>query len=389
MNTILEHRQALRDNLEKAFGVNNSIDPDVFLEKARMVGDLYFENGKTYMWTEYAPGKFDWHIVKQNTPVIKGKGVNGMHGIKALQYLYNDINKGNDDVSKMTLKRTPNGNWRLLYNNVDTGKTIAGDVLTQSELKADNVCYQARMTVDNFDMVGDYMEFNSPDDVYFVQVIKRWKDNKDKPGANAAKLKGKADGTYNSGAWYLKHYLIHSKQELENLKSEIVKICSYNNARAYISINSRNETQSTQYIQKFKARYGNDPTNPRVVNAEAVVYGQAKTGPAWRNERLRVLLDVDTQRDSKVKLPNGKTVNVWDETEKRLDDFGIKVVAKYVTPSGGLHLILNNKNNRNLKPFYQGLKDFDGGHNLGNLATVHPSEDIKMVLYSNVETEGY
>ena len=120
-----------------------------------------------------------------------------------------------------------------------------------------------------------------------------------------------------------------------------------------------------------------------------MVYGQPKTGPAWRNERLRVLLDVDTQRDSKVKLPNGKTVNVWDETEKRLDDLGIKVVAKYVTPSGGLHLILNNKNNRNLKPFYQGLKDFDGGHNLGNLATVHPSEDIKMVLYSNVETEGY
>ena len=49
-----------------------------------------------------------------------------------------------------------------------------------------------------------------------------------------------------------------------------------------------------------------------------MVYGQPKTGPAWRNERLRVLLDVDTQRDSKVKLPNGKTVNVWDETEKRL-----------------------------------------------------------------------
>ena len=33
--------------------------------------------------------------------------------------------------------------------------------------------------------------------------------------------------------------------------------------------------------------------------------------------------------------------------------------------------------------------DFDGGKDLGKLATVHPSEDIKMVLYSNVDTAGY
>ena len=388
MYNILEHRKAVEDNIQKAFGVDNNVDLDA-LEKARFVGDLYFENGKTYIWTEYAPGKYDWHLVKNNAPIIKGKGVNGMHGVKALQHLYNDVNKAFDDVNKMTLKRTPNGHWRLFYNNNDIGKTVYGDTFTQQELQSDNVCYQARMVVDNFDMVGNYMEFNTPDDVYFVQIIKRWKDNKDKPGADAAKLKGKADGTYNSGAWYLKHYIIHSKQELENLRGEIVKACSYNNARAYITINSRNETQSNQYIQTFKQRYGNNPKNPRVMNAEAVVYGQAKTGPSWKNERLRVLLDVDTQRDSKVKLPDGSTVNIWDETKRRLNKLGIKVVAEYETPSGGLHLIINNKNNRNLRPFYKSLRDFDGGYDRGKLATVHPSEDIKMVLYSNVETEGY
>ena len=72
-----------------------------------------------------------------------------------------------------------------------------------------------------------------------------------------------------------------------------------------------------------------------------------------------------------------------------MSSYGIKVVAEYETPSGGLHLILNNKNNRNLRPFFAGLKDFDNGKDLGKLATVHPSEDIKMVLYSNVDTAGY
>ena len=125
------------------------------------------------------------------------------------------------------------------------------------------------------------------------------------------------------------------------------------------------------------------------MHAEAILYGMAKTGPAWKDERFKVLLDIDTTRDSKVKMPNGQTVNIWDETRKRLKDLNIKVAAEYETPSGGLHLILNNKNNRNLKPFYSGLKDFDGGRDLGRLSTVHPSEDIKMVLYSNVDTEGY
>jgi hypothetical protein len=224
--------------------------------------------------------------------------------------------------------------------------------------------------------------------VYFVQIIKRWKDNKDKPGADAWKAKGKAQGTYHSGAEYLNYYLIHSAQELDQIKNEINKVCAYNNARAYISINSRSQNQVNAYINKFKARF-TDPNDPRVKHAEAILYGMPKSGPAWKNERFKVLLDVDTTRDSTVKLPNGKTVNVWNETKKRLNDLNIKVAAEYETPSGGLHLILNNKNNRNLRPFYASLKDFDGGRNLGKLATVHPSEDIKMVLYSNVDTEGY
>ena len=230
------------------------------------------------------------------------------------------------------------------------------------------------------------MEFPTPDDVYFVQIIKRWKDNKDKPNADAWKAQGKIKGSYHSGAEYLNYYLIKGASELDALKPEIIKACSYNNARAYISINSRKRSQVNNYMAQFKGRFS--PSDPRYKNAEAILYGMAKSGDAWKNERFKVLLDIDTTRDSKVTV-NGKNVNVWDETRKRLTNYGIKVAAEYETPSGGLHLILNNKNNRNLKPFYAGLKDFDGGRDLGKLALVHPSEDIKMVLYSNVDTAGY
>lgn len=383
------------ENIQKAIMDENDFEKSLFdelegalieLEKAYNVGDLFFSNGKTYIWTEYAPGKFDWHVVK-NKKVVQGKGINGLHGTKLLEKAFTTIDKSFTDKDKMMLRRTPNGQWRLFYNDQDAGHTIGGDTITESELKADNICYQDRRIVDNFDMTANYMEFNSPDDVYFVQIIKRWKDNKDKPEADQWKAQGKLKGSYHSGAEYLDYYLIHSAQELEALKPQIIKACSYNNARAYISINSRSQSQTNAYMSKFKAKFSN-PNDPRYKNAEAILYGMPKTGPAWKNERLRVLLDIDITRDAKVRV-GGKQVNVWDETKKRLNSYGIKVVAEYETPSGGLHLILNNKNNRNLRPFFAGLKDFDGGKDLGKLATVHPSEDIKMVLYSNVYTAGY
>lgn len=375
-------------SVDDALNILKSIDTDGNLfEKAHNVGDLFFREGKTYIYTEYAPGKYDWHLVKTKK-VIRGKGINGKHGLSALKSVYSGLDKTFNDPDKMMLKRTPNGHWRLFYDDADAGTTIGGDTITESELKEDNVCYQDKRVVDNFELLKGYMEFNNPDDVYFVQIIKRWKDNKDKPDADAWRAAGRKKGSYHSGGEFLNYYLIHSNSELDSLKSEIIKACSYNNARAYISINSRSQNAVNAYMSKFKSRF-TDPNDPRVKNAEAILYGQAKSGPAWKNERFKVLLDIDTTRDATAKMPDGKVVNVWDETKKRLKDFNIKVAAEYETPSGGLHLILNNKNNRNCRPFYKGLKDFDGGRDLDRLATVHPSEDIKMVLYSNVDTAGY
>lgn len=357
---------------------------DIDLEKGHNVGDIIDYNGKSYIYTEYQPGKYDWHVLKNKSDVMKGIGFRGKHGASALKEIYSTIDNKFVDVSKMFLKRTPKGNWRLYYDDVDTGQAIEGNVITESELKNDNVLYQRRKVVDNFDMVKKYMTFDTPNDVYFVQVIKRWKD---KPGADQWKASGKAKGSYHSGAEYLDYYLIHSEKELEDVRKEIIKSANNSNARAYISINSRDEKQSNDYIKKFKARF-TDHNDPRYKNAEPIIYGMAKSGEAWKDVRLKVLLDIDTTRDSEVTI-NGKKKNVWDEVRDRLQKYNVKIAAEYETPSGGLHLILNNKNNRNLKDFFKGLKDFDGGRDLGKLAMVHPSEDIKMVLYSNVDTEGY
>ena len=395
MLDLFEHRRGIIENLEKAFGVDFGGTPIgvdeallPFIEKAYHEGDLMLLDGKMHVYTQYAPGKFDWHVLNPKNKKI-GTGYNGQHGAAGVKSAFKDVDPKYTDFDKMVMRRTPNGNWRLYYDKEDVGMALPSDAFTEVELQGDGVTYQGAQLVDNFEMLKSYMTFTNPDDVYFVQIIKRWKDNKDKPGADAWKAKGKAQGTYGHGAEYLDYWLIDSPQTLEKYRSEIIKAAEYNNARAYISINPRRKSQVDAYIDQFKAKYGNNPNDPRVKYAEAVLYGQAKTGSAWRNERFRVLLDIDTPKDSVVKMPDGSKVNVWDETRRRLAAQGILSVAEYVTPSGGLHIILNNKNNRNLPAFYRGLRDFDGGRDLGMQATVHPSEDIKMVLYSNAVTAGY
>lgn len=401
MEDIQSYRRTVQQNIEKGFNDDFAgmslerqytlTDMEHELEKAYHEGDVLFVNGKTYVYTQYLPGKYDWHIFNKKSRAINGTGYKGMHGIKAITKLYEDISsktgQNYTDPQKFCLRRSPNGHWRLDYDGNYTGEAVAGDMFTENEMRADDVMYKRAMIVDNFELAKGYMEFNSPDDVYFVQVIKRYKDNKDKPDAEKWKQDSKALGTYHSGAEYIKHYLIHSEKELDAVKGELIKLCEYNNARAYISINPRNETATNAYIAKKKQQYA--PGTAKYEHADEIAYGAAKSGKEWANERFRVLLDIDCVKSTDVTMPNGKKVNVWDETKRRLNSAGVKIVAEYETPSGGLHVILNNKNNRNLPDLYKGFRDFDGGKDLKTQSTVHPSEDIKMVLYSNVVNEGY
>jgi hypothetical protein len=85
-------------------------------------------------------------------------------------------------------------------------------------------------TVDNFDLIANnLLAINKPteEEFYFLQVLTRGKDgNKGANGNNNNRL--------------LKFYNIHSKEQLLDLKEEIISLCKINNARAYINPTKRN-----------------------------------------------------------------------------------------------------------------------------------------------------
>ena len=233
---------------------------------------------------------------------------------------------------------------------------------------------EAQIVVDNFDKIEQLLDISSPDDFFFVQIIKRKKDN---PTSDTR------IGNYHAGGWYLDSFRVSSSDELKALKPKIVQICNANNARAYMTINKRSHKETDAYIPIYRKKFR--PTDARYIHAGEIVPGQAKDGANWRGLRKRVLIDVDASKTA----TDWRGMNIWDTVHFLLKNFNITPIAEYETPNGGLHIIVPDKEDSNFIKMKQLLKNFDKGIDMGRRATVHPSVDAKMILYSNVKTAGY
>lgn len=77
--------------------------------------------------------------------------------------------------------------------------------------------------INNFNAVEYLMNFEDPDDFYFLQILKRRKDNPD----------------MERDMEVIRDFYLY-KGDLEHLKDVIIKICESENARAYLRINKRN-----------------------------------------------------------------------------------------------------------------------------------------------------
>jgi hypothetical protein len=211
-------------------------------------------------------------------------------------------------------------------------------------------------TVDNFDLVSRLMNFNSDDDFYFVEVIKRKKDN---PNDNFHYCQ------------YLSSYWVKSAQELQSLKQEIIDACVNNNARAYIFMNPRSAKAVNDWSQVLVKRFqqrGKGYSKYRGHEKE-VAAGQQKD---W-NSRPISFIDIDSADQA-----------VFDKVHRILDAYDIKPMAEYKTPNGGLHILLPDKSAR-----YIDWSCFDDGKHKGLNSTVHFNIDCPTLLFSDITPTGY
>jgi hypothetical protein len=203
------------------------------------------------------------------------------------------------------------------------------------------------------------IKFNSDDDVYFVQIIKRKKDNMHQYFANNA-------------ADYLTYYLFKSLEELNSKKEEIKAICTKTNSRAYIYLNPRSAKAINDYAEnvlkdRFKKHRGLAYKQGREIEVAA---GQSKD---W-DDRTICFVDIDSDNEY-----------VYKKVAEKIKNAGIVPIDTYRSTNNGWHIIIGDKEKAKTLDF----SDIDRGKNFGRFATVSLEIDKSTILYCKVRPNGY
>lgn len=232
--------------------------------------------------------------------------------------------------------------------------------LTESDLH--KLIYEAinaqRKEIDNFDKVASALNAGDPDQFYFVQIIRRKKDNP------TAKF---------NYAEYPKSWDIHNAQELMSIKDEIKKLCSMYNARAYIRLNPRSHKLTNANAAEMIRRSLKTNHSLNAEIAHAIAAGHSFKTRQHTQDFPVSMIDIDTTDK-----------NVHQKVLNQLQQNGIKILFTYETLNGGLHIVMPNREACKL--------DFtwaDGGKNLGLRSTVGVDCDAATLLYSNLIPMGY
>lgn len=268
-----------------------------------------------------------------------------------------------------------------------------------------DILTEAKTLVDNFSEIAKYIDNNGttgdPDQFYYVEVKKRFKDN---PTLYQQFKQGQL-GNVNSDKYgvYLASYRVHTGKELLQLKPQITNLCDKNNARAYMTQNPRSESAVKNYAAgNFGARM--KKIFP-MANPENIASGEQQT-PFDRQGNLvgskqSMIQRYGSDRSGFFFDIDAKDKRVAELTKIVLQHFGINVTKEANTPSGGIHVVCDDVFNPNLKKAMEMLRVLDAGKidiktkkpslfpDLGQNQLVHANIDGKFILYSNVDTKGY
>ena len=88
--------------------------------------------------------------------------------------------------------------------------------------------------INNIEIIKTLLEFNSEDEFYHLQVLKRKKENPE----------------LGSNSYVVKTYYVGSIEYLESKMPEIINLCEFHNARAYINLNRRSYEQLGLQVMK-------------------------------------------------------------------------------------------------------------------------------------------
>jgi hypothetical protein len=165
--------------------------------------------------------------------------------------------------------------------------------------------------IDNFEQIKNMLVFESEDDFYHLQILKRKKENPE----------------LGSNSYTIKTYYVTSVEYLESKKAEIINLCQFNNARACINLNPRSfESVAFHTLRKVTDIIMNKDFKSVRKAYESVcgTYGTGKN-KSW-------IVDIDMQDMNVV----NRIAKLIDMLQPVTDDSKVKAV---LPTKNGYHLI--------------------------------------------------
>lgn len=190
------------------------------------------------------------------------------------------------------------------------------------------------MVVNNFEQICNLLTFESEDDFYHLQILKRKKDC------------AEHDRAKNNNARCIKTYYIKNKEYLLSKEKEIISLCELFTARAYINLNKKS-------FKKASILSVAEITNRIIQNQEEYIYRayESVVGDSKVNiGEKRWIIDVDSQ-DTTILFKTVDEIAKCQSNQKEFDPGYWDNVITIIPTVNGYHIITHPFNLKQIEPF--------------------------------------
>jgi hypothetical protein len=168
---------------------------------------------------------------------------------------------------------------------------------------------------DNFDQISSLLDFSEPNTFYFIQLLKRRKENPE----------------MKTGVQVIDNFYIYNSSDLQKMKDRIIERCVKHNARAYINLNRLDLEKIAMYTAKTIIDYIIAKDFKSVKNIYATVCGSHHS-----DKSKKWLIDIDAEFLER----KDEIYQIVEKLHEEVTKSNYKILAEIPTKSG-VHIITN------------------------------------------------
>ena len=184
--------------------------------------------------------------------------------------------------------------------------------------------------MNNFDLIRKMLSFPDENAFYFLQILKRRKDNPD----------------LEKDMIHIADYYIYSLEQFDSIEQRIIDQCDTENARAYFRLNRRDAKKVAMQVLKITVDHIMSENYRAVKNAFASCAGRFHSDPdkRWIVDIDNISIDSFNHSEEQHKMRE-LILDLQRETEN-------EPMMKFISTKGGVHIITRPFNLNKFKSQY-------------------------------------